>query len=101
MSIDRQKEIVLVIDDEPDWLESIKAALDSDERECVCFHSWKDAAKKVPSEIKPHGPVPEQLDSFVLICYDFEGVIMELFVLCKDARQWSGLLQRSSIDSGL
>jgi hypothetical protein len=48
-----------------------------------------------------HGPVPEQLDSFVLICYDFEGVIMELFVLCKDARQWSGLLQRSSIDSGL
>jgi hypothetical protein len=47
------------------------------------------------------GPVPEQLDSFVLICYDFEGVIMELFVLCKDARQWSGLLQRSSIDSGL
>ena len=48
-----------------------------------------------------HGPVPEQLDSFVLICYDFESVIMELFVLCKDARQWSGLLQRSSIGSGL
>jgi predicted nuclease of restriction endonuclease-like (RecB) superfamily len=48
-----------------------------------------------------NGPATEQLDPFVLICYDFEGVIMELFVLCKDARQWSGLLQRSSIDSGL
>lgn len=48
-----------------------------------------------------HGPVPKQLDSFVLFCYDFEGVIMELFVLCKDARQWSGLLQRSLIDFGL
>jgi len=45
--------------------------------------------------------VPEQLDSFVLICYDLEVAIMELFVLCKDARQWSGLLQRSLIDFGL
>ena len=51
--------------------------------------------------VEADGIVPEQLDSFVLICYDFGGVIMELFVLCKDARQWSGLLQRSSIGSGL
>ena len=60
-----------------------------------------DGVEGPPDHEGPHGPVPEQLDSFVLICYDFEGVIMELFVLCKDARQWSGLLQRSSIGSGL
>jgi len=47
------------------------------------------------------GIVPEQLDSFVLICYDCTGVIMELFVLCKDARQWSGLFRKNSIDCGL
>ena len=48
-----------------------------------------------------HGIVPKQLDSFVLICYDCAGVIMELFVLCKDARQWLGLFRKNSIDSGL
>jgi hypothetical protein len=47
------------------------------------------------------GPVPQQLDSFILICYDSENAIMELFILCKDARQWSGLLQRDLIDFGL
>jgi len=47
------------------------------------------------------GIVPKQLDSFVLICYDCAGVIMELFVLCKDARQWLGLFRKNSIDSGL
>jgi hypothetical protein len=47
------------------------------------------------------GIVPKQLDSFVLICYDCAGVIMELFVLCKDARQWLGLFRKNSIDFGL
>jgi len=52
-------------------------------------------------DILGYGIVPEQLDSFVLICYDCTSVIMELFVLCKDARQWSGLFRKNSIDSGV
>jgi hypothetical protein len=55
-----------------------------------------------PSHVLPSdGIVPKQLDSFVLICYDCSGVIMELFVLCKDARQWLRLFRKNSIDFGL
>ena len=53
------------------------------------------------SQVRKDGIVSKQLDSFVLICYACAGVIMELFVLCKDARQWLGLFRKNSIDSGL
>jgi hypothetical protein len=60
-----------------------------------------ELAKRQAQQLDEHGIVPKQLESFVLICYDFKEVIMELLVLCKDARQWSGLLQANSIDSEL
>jgi len=50
---------------------------------------------------KKDGIVPKQLELFVLICYDFKDVRMERFVVCKEAHQWSGLLQRNSIGYGL